>query len=142
MRGTAEVVFLDRLQYDASCIDRRLRSSSMHAAWRPTAPCGCRLCAAPASVLKRFEQVRTYGFGGGARFGMVDGRRVVVTRYYHLKAPETDTGEGMDWQADNSLGARLDPAHDWDLENDIHNRLEQAGMPSEGGSKIRSNRQE
>ena len=84
-------------------------------------------------------QVRTYGFGGGARMGVMHDQRVVLSRYYHWKASDTGgedtgagthtgTGPGTGGHTDNTLGSRLDSAHDWKLENEVHNRLEQAGM--------------
>ena len=36
-------------------------------------------------------------------------------------------GEATSEVHDDSLGSRLDPAHDWAQENEVHNRLEQAG---------------
>lgn len=89
--------------------------------------------------------------------GRLGDRRVVASRYYFaskadvemraepdtLAASSGESGTSDDRQAgqdaggstgettnpvvDEILGSKLDPVHDWNFENEVHNRLEKAG---------------
>ena len=63
-------------------------------------------------ALHSCSQVHTYGFGGGA---VREGPRVAKSRYF------------VDTVSDKPYYGDIDAVHDWEMENLIHNRLEEAG---------------
>ena len=86
-------------------------------------------------ALHACSSVRTYGFGGGS-IGTQGFQRV---RYFR-QVNNTDAGQvpgtvkGGKWETETDLEVYkasywglLDPKHDWDLEDTVHNRLEEAG---------------